>query len=521
MNPGDTLIAEALIEYEDDDCIDKLTSDEEVCTEFELDTDKFEKGIDQEVCITDTDSPYFDKVEYETSDGKEGDFEIDDECFIIEKEVIEDANWIDIWVPGWKDPCIWRLDHKVEPPDFDKNAKSQDSSAYSSRTVSNFSDDYVNYEITYTHYADEDINVNITDTIGTDDYIQGYIADSVEDIDSAPLGGQIYYDDNYEMAVYVDGARIEACDDDTEDDICYEGNIGDSGGIEIMNVPDREEVRVEYRGEIVDSKVTPENCSNTEHVIWTSKVCGEIYPNTARFDDKLDFDGESDAEVLIPCPFIIIRAGGDVFLENPFDYGVDTLSCAEIRTSDTPVIKGTPPSGQGSPGTGPGSSALQEYSDRLCNSEDATDIKGISSLICELELTSEDLTQRAIVQSLSRNIQLFARYSRNLNGTPVVSGSSTLDRINSSNEVYIKDNETLTLGGEFAGKARTIVVLNNDVYINKNLTFKDPKDLSDPREIPSLAVIVIGGNIIIDPGVSETNAIFFVQEGEDGGRSDL
>lgn len=518
FTPGDTLIARATNIYDpEDNCLANLVSDEKECTFLTIDPDDFERGQNNEICVDDTDWPLDegDELEYSIDGGSTQSEELDEDlCFIIRENEVEDADYIEVWVPEWKDECNDDLDVTVEPPEFDKNAKSQESAAYSNRTVSNFSDDYVNYEITYMHFADEDIDVTITDTIG-DGYIQGYIADSVADIGSAEEGGRIYYDEG-SMVVYVDGDRIEDCDD-TEDDICYEGSIGDPNGVEVMNVPDREEVRIEYRGEI-DSTVNPESCSDPEGDLWESGVCGEIYPNTAEFEDELGFDDESDAEVLIPCPFIIIRAGGDVFLENPFDYGVDTLSCAEISTSDTPVIQGNPPEGPDAPSTGGGdASVIAKYSDRLCNSNEGTDIEGISSLICELELTSEDLTQQAIVQSLSRNVTLFSRYADNLRNTSVINGSSTLDNINSANEVYVKNNGDLTLGGEFADRARTIVVLNNDLYINRNITFKDPATLNDPRQVPSLAVIVIGGDIIIDPTVSETNAIFFVQEGEDGG----
>lgn len=521
FTPGDTLVARATqINDPNNVCIDQLTSPEEECTLFELDRDTFEQGASQEVCIDYTDWPLDegDDLEYSVDGGSTQSIELYDEsgdlCFILTEDMVEDADRIVVWVPGWEEVCIDELEREVKPPEFDKNAKSSDSHAYSHRTIANFSDTYVDYRITYTHFNDEELDVIITDTIGTEDYIQGYIAGTQTDINSdTPLGGRIYYD-NGSIHIFVDEDEIDNCDN-TEDELCYDRNIGSRSGVEINNVPPRVEVVVEYRGEIVDSTVNPENCSNPAHPLWETGICGEIYPNTARFEDELDFEGRDDAEVIIPCPFIIIRAGGDVFLENPFDYGVDTLSCAEIRTADAPVITGTPPGDRDISKTGEDVSVLREFSERLCNSPGSTNIEGISSLICELELTSEELTQQAIVQSLSRNVQLFARYAKNLNGTPIVDGSFTLDRLSSTNDVYIKDDGMLTLGGTFADKARTIVVLNNDVYINKNLTFEDPQTLTDPRKVPSLAVIVIGGNIVIDPSVTQTEAIFFVQEGED------
>jgi len=519
FTPGDTLVARATnIKNPDNVCMDQLTSQEEECTRFTLDRDTFEPGTNQEVCVNSSDWPLYsgDNLEYSVDGEETREVTLnEDRCFVLTDQATENADRIKIWVPGWEDPCYDELKKEVKPPKFSKNVKSNDSSVFSHRTVANFSDTYVDYEITYTHFNTEEQDVEITDTIGVDGYIQGYIAGTTTDINSAPEGGQIYYDDD-SMHVFVNGDEIENCED-TDEDLCYEGSIGDANGVTVKNVPNREKVLVKYRGEIRDSAVNPKSCSDPDSDLNQTGVCGEIYPNKAHFKDELDFTGNDEAEVIIPCPFIIIRAGGDVFLENPFDYGVDTLSCSEIRTSDTPVIQGNPPDDRDLVETGEDSSVLKQYDERLCNSssEGSTDIKGISSLICELELTSKELTQQAIVQNLARNIQLFSRYSKNLNNTDTINGSSSLPE--SSNNVYIKDNGMLILGGEFANKARTIVVLNNNVYIKKNLTFKDPESLTDPRKVPSLAVIVIGGNIVVDPNVSETNAIFFVQEGEKGG----
>jgi len=522
FTPGDTLVARATdIKNPNNVCMDRLTSEEKECTIFTLDRDKFEPETDQEVCVDTSDWPLSggDNLEYSIDEETQADkITLNNElCFVLTEKMTRNANSIRIWVPEWENPCVDELKKEINPPKFSKNASSIDDSSFSHRTIANFSDDHVDYEITYTHYANENIDTVITDTIGTEGYIQGYIAGTQTEInENTPKGGQIYYADN-SMRIYVAHNEINDCstvaDEDLPTTVCYNGNIENSNGVEIKNLPPREEVVVKYTGNIVDSKVNPESCSNPESDLNQTGICGEIYPNTARFHDDLNFSGSDKAEVIIPCPFIIIRAGGDVFLENPFDYGVDTLSCSEIRTSDTPVIQGTPPDNRKLNKTGAGSSILKQYSDRLCNSNQpgSVDIKGISSLICELELTSKELTQQAIVQNLARNIQLFSRYSKNLNNTGMINGSSNLPE--SANNVYIKDNGMLTLGGEFAKKTRTIVVLNNNVYINKNLTFKDPESLTNPRKVPSLAVIVIGGNIIIDPSVSETNAIFFVQEG--------
>ncbi len=519
---GDSLEAVALIEG---DCEDIIDSEDIPCTDFELIEDYFEKGKDNLICIDHTDWPVEkDGLSVDVDEDGEEDYSIDgddivDDCFYLDENWLDDTDRVEIWVPGWYDECRAHLDYKVFPPDFDKNVKDEDpGSSFSSRAAINFSDDNVDYQITYEHKNVEDQDVTITDTIGRVGFIQGYITSTTANINNeTPRGGKIRYEKD-SMIIEVDGNEIDDCDT-SNDRICYNGSIGDEFGVEIRNVPPREEVVITYSGE-VDTVVSPSNCSDPTHDLVTEgAVCGEIYPNVAEFDDEAGFDGDDDADVIIPCPFIIIRSGGEVFLENPFDYGVDTLSCSEIENVPVPII--TPDfeipelSKQGE-----GESIMAAFSDRLCKNEEIAgyeDIKNISSLICEITLkTSDDLTQFAIVQNIARNIDLFARYDKVLDDYERVRGSSELPQ-DVQSKVYVKKNSgNLKLGGEFSDGAQTIVVIGGNVEITENITFKDPLDLTDPRQIPSLALIVIGGDIIVAPEVTETNGIFFVQEGEDG-----
>ncbi|MFC1599999.1 hypothetical protein ACFL3T_03165 [Patescibacteria group bacterium] len=525
--PEDILEAKALIEYNDEDCEDEITSPERECERFRLEEEEFERGRDNEICVDDTDWPVQSTGVYVSVDGDD-EFLVDvdeDDCFIIEEEDLEGADHVEVWVPEWEDECNDDLDRVVYPPQFDKNVKDEDagSASFSSRAAINFSDNNVDYRIMYEHRNDEEQDVTITDTIGRDGYIQGYIASTMSDLDDAPEGGRIYYDEG-SMEIWVEGEGIIEDCDDTSDDLCYNGDIGDRSGVEIENVPPRREVLITYSGD-VDTVVSPSNCSDQDHDLTDQGVCGEIYPNVARFDDEAGFDENdkdynNEAEVIIPCPFIIVRSGGEVFLENPFDYGVDTLSCSEIENVPVPIIRpdiDTPDLVK----SGEGESILSAFSDRLCKDKDQEiegyeDIERISSLICEITLkTSDDLTQFAIVQNIARNIDLFARYDRVLDNKTEINGSNSLP--DSSSKVYVKKNTgKLKLGGEFSNGAQTIVVIGGDVEITEDIKFRDPSDLTDPRQIPSLALIVIGGDILVAPGVEETNGVFFVQEGENG-----
>jgi len=530
FRPGDILSARALdIDYDNEDCEDELVSEELICEELDLDKNTFETGQDNEVCIEDIDPDNWPVNSTGVEASADGDdavhLDVDNDCFVLEEDFVEDAEEIEVWIDGYEEECSAILRKFVRPPDFSKNVKDQDGAVFSTRAIANFSDSYVDYRIKYEHKnSDEDQDVVITDTIGVDGYIQGYIANPDDpDYEDRPEGGRIYYDEG-SMEVNVEGeGGIDDCNDldSIENEICYTGSIGSSGGVLIRNVPDRSEVEITYRGEI-ESKVNPENCSDPDHPLWETGVCGEFYPNVSEFEDDYPHYGRDNAEVVIPCPFFIIRSGGEVFMENPFDYGVDTLACSEIENVPSPFVVPDyePPQETPSTGVPEGLDLIEAFDDRLCNTDKAQEVgyggeNRASSLICEVTLkTSDDLTQSAITQNIERNIQLFARYDRDLNNLPVVNGSDSLPE--STSDVFVKDNGDLTLSGSFKDGAQTIVVLNNDVIIDGNITFDDPSQITDPRSVPSLAVIVIGGDIIVKDNVTETNGVFFIMENEEG-----
>ena len=526
--PGDILIAQATDIENADDCVDRLTSEEKDCEDFNLDRDEFIRD-DQEICFY-TDWPVTD-LEYETSEGDTDTLDVDDNCFILERNVIEDATWIDIWVPDFEDVCKDRLTYKIEPPDFDKNVRDEGGAGFVNRAVSNFSDDFVDYEITYTHHNDGVQDVTITDTLGVDGIIYGYVGNEKS-------GGEIKYmegsmeNNSIGGGVFVNGSRIESCDEidtDDEDALCFDGDIGDPRGVTIYNVPNDQEVRIQYRG-LIDSAVNVDNCSARDSLFNTTGICGETYTNESEFEDEFT-SGSSKSEIMIPCPYIIIRSGGDVLLENPLDYGVDTLACADIANFDAPLIKPKPPTPGQTPSTGPGSTASPTFTPAICKNqaegEEGTgyeNIEGVSSLICEVSLkTSEELQQRAIILNILDITQKVTRFEQNLNDKEQINSVSDLPE--SVNGVYYKNSGSLTLGDgstdlKFTKGAKTIIVENGDILINSKIIYEDDKSaLLDARNVASLTLIVINGSININ--TNETAGVFLTVEGDREGSGQI
>ncbi len=176
--PGDVLRARAIdIADPGNDCRDVLESEEEVCEEFSLDRNTFSKTSDQEICVEDTNWPYFDKLRYRTDDGEEDYVDVDESlCFTLDKDIVKDANEIEIWVDGFYQDCRDDLEYKETPPQFDKRVTDTAPSNYTHRAVTDWVGGNVDYIINYQHFNVEEQTVEITDTIGRNGgTIQGYI----------------------------------------------------------------------------------------------------------------------------------------------------------------------------------------------------------------------------------------------------------------------------------------------------------------------------------------------------------
>ncbi|MFC1655927.1 hypothetical protein ACFL3C_03595 [Patescibacteria group bacterium] len=520
--PGDVLRARAIdIEDPDNECRDVLESEEEVCREFELDRNTFSRTSDQEICVDYTDWPYFDELRYRIDGHDEGYVNVDESlCFILEEEDVRNASDIEIWIDGFYQDCRDDLEYKERPPRFDKRVTDTAPSNYTHRAVTDWVGGDVDYIINYEHSNANEQTVVITDTIGRNGgYIQGYIKNNRGEI----LGESGSLDYNNDMEINV--PECDGEDYDSDSDFCYEGDIGDEDGVTVYNVPDSREIIIRYSAEI-NSEVDPKECSDPTSAFNRLGYCGEIYDNTSDFVDDTD-NGARSTEVYIPCPYIVIRAGGDVFLENPFDYGVDTLVCAEIANVPETIIEPEPPKPEELEKTGGENTIIPVMDHRLCQQQGEMSPEGyrgidkLSSLICEVSLeVSEELTQAAIVQNINTNKERIARYDKNLNlstgWNKNITGDSSDALPKSNNNVYYKDDGDLHFDNGaadvvFTKGARTFIVEGHDVYIDSNIRYEDAS-LADPRDIPSIAIIVIGGNIVIADEVSETTGVFFVQE---------
>jgi len=317
------------------------------------------------------------------------------------------------------------------------------------------------------------------------------------------------------------------------------GKLVDSGGITFSNLP----------VETHKIKITYEMLAKPEYikVDCTSNICGEAFPNTVLrripgIDDKY-----ANAKVYYLCPYLLTRNGGEVFFEEEFIYGAD-VSCIDNTVRNTTGIAFIEREKKEEPkiiDTGPNNDWIRNAS--FCDNEyqnPATAqnnkvISRFSSYICEIKTKFIDPWRKPFVYALMTENQ--ERILRNYK--PIERGINTILSLSNNeftllqafsknpnpqkNILYFDgnklNNKKLILGTgfrdlEIENGAKTIVLTNGDLIIKDNIVYKIPASSefltyqNNHKEIPSIAFIVVNGNIYIDPKVEKIQGIFYVQQ---------
>lgn len=353
-------------------------------------------------------------------------------------------------------------------------------------------------------------------------------------------GDTSYADVNFEY----DSSRKIFCNEDNMPDnqFCIENadNVeelqtmfGNGEHIQFKNVDKLktgDQIIIKYRA-LNKSKVDNESCKN----LSAANGCGEEFDNTIKFrayednDFKKEFEnGKDSAKVIVICPYVITRGGGDTFFHDIVDTGADVAKCSEVKSCEGVCI--TPPREKPAviPSTGAGeiSADLQltlpshdicKYSNSEANIEGYNDVlKNFSSTVCEVRSEVASIwKEKNINNSIAANIERLARFGSNLNP-----GNLNTDVDNKQSGVFISDGNDITIGeksdttdeyiiqsGNGIPAAQTYIIKDADLYINSDIKYGDT-DFTDQNQIPSVAFIVINGNIIIDDSVEYLDGIY-------------
>ncbi len=296
-----------------------------------------------------------------------------------------------------------------------------------------------------------------------------------------------------------------------------------------------------------DTVITDQKCKELE----TTEGCGEIFDNTINFgasrqpldsDFELysqDYDGDDSAEVIVICPYILTRQGGDVFFKDVLDTGVDVEYCSKSKNTDIIITEKPDDDGEiTSTGTGDNIEDIIYQTPthdvcKLSNTEDGqlaefrNVLKNFSSSICEMQAeVAENWKEENINKAIETNINKIARYGR-VSGNVVLNSMNDIVNkgfTNTQSGVFIVENGNLTIGNGFqdyiissSGKipaAQTYIVKGGTLEIKSNIRYNDKNvNPANPASFPSVAFIVIDGDIKISNDVTELNGIYMAVNG--------
>lgn len=271
-----------------------------------------------------------------------------------------------------------------------------------------------------------------------------------------------------------------------------------------------------------------------------SDGCGEEFDNQAHFEAESDSDSDltykdktKKVKVIAICPYVLSRGGGDVLFHDVIDTGVDVSQCAPVKSCEggiciTPkkeIPPNVPKTGLGDTGALP-TLALDQPTNDICRYSNLdTNISGynnplkhFSSTICELQAElAEGWKEKNISNSIKNNLSLIAKFGQNITSGTIHSIAELKNFTNYQSGVFVRKNADLHIkfglnkfkGDDKLPAAQTFIVQGADLYIDSDILYDNNVAITgaNPKSIPSLAFIVIDGNIIIDKNVKNINGI--------------
>jgi len=139
-------------------------------------------------------------------------------------------------------------------------------------------------------------------------------------------------------------------------------------------------------------------------------------------------------------------------------------------------------------------------------------LKNFSSTICELRANvAKDWTEEHINKSIEANITRLTRFESN----NISTWGEQYTLLNAKSGVFLSSNlkieNEVTIEAPQPGisdvpAARTYIVQGGNLEINANIKYGET-DYNNPSKIPSVAFIVIDGDIIIDASVTHIDGI--------------
>ncbi len=357
-----------------------------------------------------------------------------------------------------------------------------------------------------------------------------------------------YYDENYN------------CDSNDNDsgDICLDNDFGDldedfSDGkaLKFDKTDNADEIFIVYQVEN-NTEVTDDFCKDLSAKV---EGCGERFDNDAELrayiernfkNHESDWDEDDQARVIVICPYVLTRSGGDTFFNDEIDTGIDVSKCSPV--ANVPISIRSIPQVLEIPGVGQGGEEIlfQTPTHDVCKLSNTGDttlppeyqnvFKNFSSSVCELAAeVSEKWTTDNIVTAINNNITKLARWGGVDHAVTLTNMSSVENNFSNLQSGVFVVNGDLTINGGQSGfminktsgflglgkklpAAQTYIVRGGTLTINSNIVYNDASsDPKKPSTIPSAAFIVIDGNIKISNDVTRIDGILMAVDTDANG----
>gem|GEM_PF-3301148 len=306
-------------------------------------------------------------------------------------------------------------------------------------------------------------------------------------------------------------------------------SFGKGQTVTLKNIDNEDTITIEYKVENHSATTSDSKCSQ----MIANTGCGEIFENTIElYDSSNNQISEDTATVIALCPYIITRGSGDVFFHNELIVGAD-LTCAGLKNSLGIIIKPkyypeyTPNTGTGDSYDPSGNltetTTLVTGDHDVCKpgnsdvpSEYNNPFKNFSSSICEMESDVSKVWREPIINNaIQNNAEKLGRWSHIPANMATTYGLDSEQVMNKQGVVVIDGDVTIPITGlqieAELGKrpAGQTYIIKGNLTINGDIMYNDSNvNVTSPSSLPSVAFIVINGDITIKNSVEKLDGIY-------------
>jgi len=350
--------------------------------------------------------------------------------------------------------------------------------------------------------------------------------------------GYLEFDDGT-LSIKHNSDELEECDNDdnptdSSSNPCYtfkdetiESHF-ENGNEWITLINLSEDVDIYYEVKNWSVAISGNKCSEME----AETGCGEIFENKVEIRDISSGKNDEDSSRVISlCPYILTRGSGDVFFHDELEDMGSNLTCADLKNSLGVIIQPkkykyiTPKTGKGENDYQGEIKTLEAATNDICKNagvntpdEYNNPFKNFSSSICEMQSDVSKVWREPIINNaIQNNATKLGRWNQKQGPIEITNGLIDSNIMNKqgvvviNRDLTIKTNELKIKADSFNNipAGQTYIINGGNLNIEKDITYDDTGiDIKDPRNIPSVAFIVINGNINISPNVGRLDGIY-------------